>query len=292
MPEEVVGITSDITEEIIGLAPVTPTEEISVVPEGETAQQPENNALENKGSIEEIDALKTSTSQSATVESLAQIAPADAILTLGFSPQTPEGNSLWQDLVALDWSGAVTTLHNLGLIASDGADFFDFLPYEAENLMEELLNGIEEGMAASEGFEEAINEVFEFCPALGEVDWENFSPIGEESLLTVGMNPFNPTPAITIMMLMGEDQTDTAQEIQEAFLSCAKEELGESMLELEEEGTNLYVLDDGGDFPVIIGRAGNVHFLSSNVDSARAIVRLANGGDEPKPSFFRFATKT
>ena len=273
--------SSDVTEEILSLAPVTPGIE-------ETEQSEGNALVEGKGSVEEIDTLKTSEASEAassemssiTVESLAKITPADAILTLGFKPQTPEGDSLWQDLIALDWNGAVTTLHNLGLFMSD-ADFLDFLPYEAEQLMEELLNGINEGMAASEGLEEAINEVFEFCPALAEVDWENFSPVGEESLFTVGMNPFNPEPAITIMMLMGDDQAGTAQEIQEAFLGCAKEEVGEGMLELEEEGTTLYVLDDGGDFPVIIGRVGNAHFLSSNVDAARTIVRLANGADEP-----------
>ncbi len=272
--------TIDVTEEIVGLAPVTPGIE--------ETEQLETTTLEDKGSIEEIDNLKTSETseanspemQSIAVEGLAQITPADAILTLGFKPQTPEGDSLWQDLVALDWSGAITTLNNLGLFMSD-ANFFEFLPYEAEQLMEELLNGIEEGVEASEGLEEAINEVFEFCPALAEVDWENFSPIGKESLVTVGMNPFNPEPAITIMMLMGDDQAAAAQEIQQAFLGCVKEEIGEDMLELEEEGTTLYVLDDGGDFPVIISSVGNAHFLSSNVDTARTIVRLANGTDEP-----------
>ncbi len=295
--EDVEAATEEAVEEV--------TEEAEEVAEGIEAVT-EGSDLGNKGSIEEIDTLKTSedalelgvteeagevvgetpdaesggTASEPIIENLAQVAPADAILTLGFKPQTPESNSLWEDLTVLDWSGAITTLRNLGLFMSD-SDFFEFLPYEAEILIEDLLDGIEEGMAASEEFEEALDEVFEFCPALAEVDWHNFSPVGEESLFTVGMNPYIPEPAITIMMLMSDDQAGTAQSIQEAFLGCAKEEMGEDMLELEEEGTTLYVLDDGGDFPVIIGRVGNAHFLSSNVDTARAIVRLANGAEEP-----------
>ena len=306
--------TDTISDEgMADLAPVDEGEELTGT-EGEE-ELSDSASAEDKGSIDEIDTLKTAEAteeapeevegateeavegedspvvaevmteevEGATgiaVESLAQIAPADAILTLGFKPQAPENNTLWQDLTALDWGGAVNTLKNLGLFIS-GGDLFEFLPYEVEIIIEDLFAGIEEGMAASEEFEEALNEVFEFCPALAEVDWQNFSLVGEEMLLTVGMNPYSPEPAITLMMLMGNDQAATAQEIQNAFFACAKEELGEDMLELEEEGITLYVLDDGGDFPVIAGNVGNAHFLSSNVDTARAIVRLAKGADEP-----------
>ncbi len=301
--EEEAEATEDVAEE---------EAEESADTEGEAAQS-ESASVEDKGSVDEIDTLKTSEDaeeapESAeevvegeatqdtsavtevmteevegaaiAVENLAQIAPADAILTLGFKPQAPENNTLWQDLTALDWGGAVTTLKNLGLFISDG-DLFEFLPYEAEIIIEDLFNGIEEGMAASEELEEALDEIFEFCPALAEVDWQNFSPMGEEVLLTVGMNPYSPEPAITLMMLMGDDQAAVAQEIQGAFFECAKEEMGGDMLELEEEGITLYVLDDGGDFPVIVGNVDSAHFLSSNVDTARAIVRLAKGADEP-----------
>lgn len=212
-------------------------------------------------------------------QSLADFAPADAILTLGISQQGVEGSSLKDDLAQLDWEKArlsfekfMNFLDQSGLGAKIEREF-DI------NDLSEMVRSIQDML---EGRGDMYDEMLAFCPALENVDMENFSPIGEEALLTVGLNAMMMMPSVTAIARMSDEQAAVAASIQENLIACAQEEMGEEAVVVLEEGeTKLYVMADGSDMPIIISSVGNIYIASSNPDAAKLVVRLAHGSDEP-----------
>lgn len=217
----------------------------------------------------------------AAAQSLTQLAPADSILTLGLEAHDIDAESLRADLAALDWDGARETFSRIAeVLDGPGADedvaiFFDLL-----------------GFFFGQGLEgEIADELVFACPPLAPFLVEGeFTLLGDEALLTVGMSPFAPMPAVTALTRLEGDTAQSASQLQDAIVTCA-EEAGE-VLTMDQEGVPFYVLGDGSDLPLVVGNSNGVFFVSTNPDAARGVLRRLAGADEPSLAGRALMTRT
>ncbi len=205
---------------------------------------------------------------------LAELAPAETVLTLGYkvsgSGSDAQQNALREDLAALEWEQAGETLQQLATYLEDSDLSGDFA--DLSDILSELSGGAdfqEEGQAL-------LGEV---CPELLEERFSEEVEFASDALLSVSVSPFNPVPAATALMrTQDEEVADLFAEIQEIVVTCAERET--EVVRLEQGGVPLYVIGDGGDFPVIIGRLDNLFFAGSNPEVVRGVVRRAQGNSE------------
>lgn len=211
---------------------------------------------------------------------LGAVAPADAIIALSIDSQNWSAEGLMADLQTLDWERANTTLQNL-ITIGEQTGLLDEILYELDldsNDFSEIVAGVQ-GFASGEG--PAFEEVAANCPAIVDVDMADFALFGQEAIFTVGFGA-SPIPAATAITRLSEDQASSAFEVQQTILDCARADMGEESITVLEEGDiNLYVVNDGGDLPVIIGSNNGIFFLSTDPNAARTVARLSNGSDEP-----------
>ncbi len=209
---------------------------------------------------------------------LAEFAPEDSFMTLSWSQQSAVFDTLDDDVNALEWQKAKDALGKL----------FEYL---AQTSDDESLTMVWEGYAAmlSGDMTGANADLLKFCPAYQDVldkskaymDEKKFAPV--EALLTVNASGFSPMPAATALLRSNDPAiTELYTEMQSTLVACAQESGDESMAvtTLDQDGTTLYVVGDGGDFPVVGGSVGDLFFISTNPDTARGIVRKANGSTE------------
>ena len=201
---------------------------------------------------------------------LAELAPAETVLTLGYTSSGETlSNTLTDELSSLDWAGARETLERLAEAGDRGSDLTGDA---ALNFLGEFLEGLdtqEEGRAL-------LGEV---CPELLEERFSEEVEFASDALLSVSVSPFNPVPAATALMrIEDEEVADLYAEIQEVVVTCAERET--EVVRLEQGGVPLYVVGDGGDFPVIIGRLDDLFFAGSNPEVVRGVVRRAQGNSE------------
>ena len=219
-------------------------------------------------------ALLTLAFSHASAQPLAGLAPAETVLTLGYkvSGSDAQQNALREDLAALEWGQAGETLQQLATYLENSDLSSDFR--DLGDLLNEFSGGAdvqEEGRAMLEGV----------CPELLE---ERFSENEMEdvafgALFSVSVSPFNPVPAVTALARIEDDEVaELYAEVQEVILTCAEREV--EVVRLEQGDVPLYVIGDGGDFPVIIGRSENLFFAGSNPEVLRGVVRRAQGDDE------------
>ncbi len=210
---------------------------------------------------------------------LSSVAPADAVIALSIDSQNWSADNLIADLEALDWESANVTLQNLVTLAEQ-TGLLDEILYEMDMDaadFAEIVAGVR-GFANGEG--PAYAEIAENCPAIADIDFDNFALFGDEAILTVGFGA-SPIPAATAITRLSEDQSSTAFQVQQTVLECAKTEMGEESVTVLEEGdVSLYVVNDGGEMPVIIGSNNGVFFLSTDPNAARTVARLSSGSDE------------
>lgn len=191
---------------------------------------------------------------------LATYAPADAIATLGWSAGSSVLDTLATDLDALEW-GRVRETYARMVAALSGTDV-DLDPFGTRESFDNLL--------------------LESCPSL-ETDLEALERLQEtpfEVLLTVGVSPFNPVPAVTGLFRLVEEDASILAEFQETLLACAQASVGEELTQLEQDGVPLYVVGDGGDLPLVVGNIDNLFFFSTTPEAARGVVRRVQGSDE------------
>jgi hypothetical protein len=209
---------------------------------------------------------------------LAEFAPEDSFLTLSWSQQSSVFDTVDDDVNALEWQKAKDGLLKL----------FDYLAQTSDDESIQMLAEVY-GSLLSGDMAEANKELLEFCPAYQSVldksqaytQAKKFAPA--EALLTVNASGFSPVPAATALMRSNDPElTALYQEMQSVLVTCAQESDDESfaVTTLDQDGTTLYVVGDGGDFPVVGGNVGDLFFISTNPDTARGIVRKANGSDE------------
>jgi hypothetical protein len=209
---------------------------------------------------------------------LAEFAPEDSFLTLSWSQQSSVFDTIDDDVNALEWQGAKESLGKL----------FEYL---AQTSSDESITMLAETYATMlSGDTAAANkDLLEFCPAYQSVldksktlmDEKKFAPA--EALLTVNASGFSPVPAATALLRSNDPELSAFyQEMQSTLITCAQESGDESMAitTLDQDGTTLYVVGDGGDFPIVGGSVGDLFFISTNPDTARGIVRKANGSSE------------
>jgi hypothetical protein len=209
---------------------------------------------------------------------LAAFAPEDSFLALSWSQQSSVFDTLDDDVNALEWQKARDALGNLFAYLAETSDDSDI------EMLAELYAGLLSGDMTS-----ANAELLEFCPAYQTIldktkaytDEKKFAPT--EALLTVNASGFSPMPGGTALLRSSDpDITALYGEMQSTLITCAQESGDESMAvtTLDQDGTTLYVVGDGGDFPLVGGNIGDLFFISTNPDTARGIVRKANGSDE------------
>jgi hypothetical protein len=212
------------------------------------------------------------------VKPLAAFAPEDSFFALSWSQQSSVFDTIDDDVNALEWQKGRDALGRL-------------LEYVAQNSDDESVTMMADMYAAmlSGDMSEANADLLEFCPAYQTIldktkvytDEKKFAPV--EALLTVNASGFSPVPAGTALLRSSDpEMTALYVEMQTTLVTCAQESGDESMAitTLDQDGTTLYVVGDGGDFPVVGGNVGDLFFVTTNPDTARGIVRKANGSDE------------
>ena len=135
-----------------------------------------------------------------------------------------------------------------------------------------LLEGLSEGLN-SQNMGQGMLE--DFCSELLDERFNETESFAADALLTVSVSPFNPVPAGTALLRVDEEMTELYADMQEVIITCA-ERSGE-VVRLEQGDVTLYVIGDGGDFPVIIGRLGTLFFAGSNPEVLRGVVRTGAG---------------
>ena len=223
--------------------------------------------------------LSYASSQSA--QPLAELAPAETVLTLGYKTSGEfNSNALQEDLAALDWAGASETLEKLAEAGDLGSDLTgDALL----NFLGEFLEGLN-----TQGEGQALLE--DLCPELLDERFSEMQNSAADALLTVSVSPFNPVPAGTALLRVDEEVAELYADMQQVIITCA-ERSGE-VVRLEQGDVTLYVIGDGGDFPVIIGRLDTLFFAGSNPEVLRGVVRRAQGSSEANFAGGRLYTQT
>jgi hypothetical protein len=212
------------------------------------------------------------------VKPLAAFAPADSLATLSWSQQSSVFDTLDDDVNALEWQKSRDALVKLfGYLSSTSDD-------EAMTMLWDSYSAMLQG-----DMSEANTQILEFCPEYQDIadrskaymDEKKFAPV--EALLTVSADNVSPVPAITALLRSSDpDMTALYTDLQSVLVTCAQNSGDESLAitTLDQDGTTLYVVGDGGDFPLVGGNVGDLFFMSSNPDTARGVVRKANGSSE------------
>jgi len=200
----------------------------------------------------------------AFAQPLAKLAPADAVLTLGLTPQETRIDTLAEDLSKLDWEGAGATLEALLTAAADDPSLSDIAD----------LRGILDGFGDPGAL---LSELEGICPQLPDVAAAiDLKGLADDYLLTVSLTPFNPLPSVTAFAHVTDESLAAAAGLEDALVSCFASETP-----LEQDDTPIYVLADGSDFPIVIASLDHTFMIGSNPDVLRAAIRLASGSDEP-----------
>ena len=204
-----------------------------------------------------------------TTSPLAELAPAETVLTLGYKTSgEPGSKGLKDDLAELGWEQAGETLQQLATYLENSdlsGGFEDFSGILSEFLRDPGYQ--EEGRAVVE----------EVCPEILDERFREMEKGQADALLTVSVSPFNPVPAVTALF-RADEHTELYADMQEVIVICAERSV--EVVRLEQGEVPLYVIGDGGDFPVIIGRSGDLFFVGSNPEVLRGVVRRAQGSRE------------
>ena len=211
---------------------------------------------------------------------LAQLAPAESFLTLGFNgPFRAPETGLQADLNALDFPRAGRTLEKLGDL-SDDPTLRDLLGEYGG-----LFQGVEGQLKRQQ---QRMGEGNAFTRCLEANTPENLetmtTPDGESSaLLSVGFSSYNPVPAATALLRVAPAAAAPFAELQRLLVLCS-ERVGVEVVRLREGNTPLIVVGNAGDFPVVISRVGTLFIAGTNPEAVRGVVRRAHGSEEPNLS--------
>ena len=211
---------------------------------------------------------------------LEQLAPAESFLTLGLnSPFGAPETGLQADLDALDFPRAGRTLEKLGELSDDPA---------LRDLLGEyggLFQGVEGQLKRQQ---QRMGEGNAFTRCLEANTPENLETMttsagNPRALLSVGFSSYNPVPAVTALLRVAPEVENLYAESQRLTLLCS-ERVGVEVVRLREDNTTLFVIGNGGDFPVVISRVGTLLIAGTNPEAVRGVVRRAHGSEEPNLS--------
>ena len=209
---------------------------------------------------------------------LASLAPADTVLSLGMQTQPGVFGTLGDDVAALDWRRAGETLETLTSVVGERADDPDLK--DLFNLYNVILLSYTDPVAAAAVFTPELATCpayIEATEAAQEAVRDGYAPA--EGLLTVGVSSFNPVPTLVGLLRVDESMADVQAASFDAYVSCM--EASGDLERLEQEGVPLYVMGDGSDFPLVIGRVDTLYFFGSSPEPLRGVVRRTQGSSEP-----------
>lgn len=192
-------------------------------------------------------------------QDLAELAPADAILTLDYERPPELNGDLSTMLSELRWEDAGRTLERV--IEIGGGSALAHLDLEFLELG---------GMFGDGG--RLQQELQRTCPA-----WPsdaNPADLLEEGLLTVGISPFHPFPTVTAIARVRDADAAEAAALHETLVACFGSRT------FTQDGTELHVLTDG-DVPAVVANIGNVYVVATTLDAVRGVIRRASGASEP-----------
>ncbi len=211
---------------------------------------------------------------------LAQLAPAESFLLLGYSPSEAPETRLQRDLETLDFPRAGRTLEKLAELSGDPTlrdllegygDLFRGVEGQLERQQKRMRNQTGEGAGFARCLEANTPENPEMLA----------TPEGEYSaLLSVGASSYSPVPAATALLQVTPEAATEVAEFQDLLVRCS-EQVGLEVVRLKEGETTLFVVGNGGDFPVVISRVGTLFVAGTNPEAVRGVVRRAHGSDEP-----------
>lgn len=238
-----------------------------------------------------IASLMALTSVQAQSDNLASVTPVDTVLALSITPGDVDMSDVQAALDTLDWEAARNAITHLSDYLSESGMLYDSdLDYDTIEMVEMLLAVLSQDtsdLTMTEQIDALIMQLSEgdvgladVCAPLAEMDLEGFDVVGEEAILSAAISPFSPMPAVTAITHFAEDDLELMQEVQAAVLECIRTQDEEAVLEMEQDDTTFYVLGDGSDMPIVVGSVEEFFFISTNPDSARSVIRLAQGSDE------------
>ena len=209
---------------------------------------------------------------------LANLAPADTVLSLGMQVRPGMFGTLGDDVAALDWARARETLETLTSVVEERAGDPDL--QDLFRLYNAILLSYTDPVAAAAIFTPELATCpayVEATQAAQEATRDGYS-VPVDALLTVGVSSFDPVPTAVALMRV-EDETDVQQRSFDAYVSCL--EASGDLEPLEQDGATLYIMGDGSDLPLVIGRVDNLYFFGTGPEPLRGVIRRVNGSSEP-----------
>jgi hypothetical protein len=204
----------------------------------------------------------------AWAQPLAELAPPESALTLGWSFEGNVLETLKDDVAALPWEGAKATLEKLMDVFGRSSGAVEGLPEgDLGSFWMDMLGEICPGAA---------------FPAFPE-DYRERYPRGapSEALLTVSLSPFSPLPVLSGVLRLEGEMAAYFEGVQTALLECLETSGDGELVTLEQDGVTFYVIGNAGDFPLAVGNQGGVFYFSSNPEVLRGVIRRIGGADEP-----------
>lgn len=213
---------------------------------------------------------------------LAALAPADTALSLEWSFSGERFDTLPDDLAALPWQEGKAALAKLLALLAQG---------ESDQGMAQLWRGWAERFAAPESARApgmvglpGMAELAAACPAAADTlaTPRERGPLGtpSEGLLSVSLSTFSPIPAVTLLLRPDAETAERLANLEGALLACAEADPELGLTRLEQDGTALFVLGDGGDFPVVVGQREGLFLFGSNPEVLRGVLRRQGGASE------------
>ncbi len=148
---------------------------------------------------------------------------------------------------------------------------------EAGDVLMALL-GAFEGAAGAAGLSDELADLDVFgdlereCQGSGAILHEMASALGPTAA-GVSVSRFDPEPALTLVTRPGDPSL--AEEFVERMVAC----MGGDPLGTEGDA-EIWVVGDGGDFPLVLAAAEGVLAVSSDPEVLRGVLRRAAGGDD------------
>ncbi len=141
---------------------------------------------------------------------LASLAPDSTVVALTYRANDVDLSAFHADLAALDWDGVTETFARLGTAIGD----------DLGGLSMRELGALAEfgGMIDGGDVDDALGDLREACPAVGELLPDGLDPLMREGLITVGVSAFNPMPVITAIARPGD--LARTQDLQAALADC------------------------------------------------------------------------
>ena len=227
--------------------------------------------------------LATWTTAQTEPRPLAELAPAESFLLLSQSPSKPPETGLQTDLTALDFPRAGRTLEKLAELSDEGSlrpllEQYSDLFQGAEGRLKRQQKRLRNQTGPGAGFARCLEANTPDNPEMLAMPEGAYS-----ALLSVGASSYSPIPAVTALLQVTPAAAAPLTEFQRLLVRCT-EQVGLEVARLKEGNTTLFVIGNGGDFPVVISRVGTLFVAGTNPEAVRGVVRRAHGSVEPNLS--------